>query len=205
MTSGEARTTGEKMNLLSLLMKSMVNQAGVSAVASASGASGKQSKSLMTLALPILLKYLTKNASSAGGAASLLSALTQHKDQSSMVQQLGAADKEDGGKILAHILGGDQAAVVSQLAGQTGMNQSQVTQALSSMTPALMSGLSAATTETAGGNGIDGLAQMFGASQSSGGIMGMLGGLFGGKKPQAQTNAGNDGTELLSLLGALMK
>ena len=193
------------MNLLSLLMQSMTSSSSVSAVSGSTGASGKQVKNLMTLALPILLKYLTKNAGSAGGAASLLSALGQHKNQKSMAEQLAGADTADGGKILAHILGGDQSAVFGQLASQTGMSSAQVSQALGSMAPALMSGLSAAADETASGkNDLAGLASVFGTQQPSG-LSGLMSSWLNSKKKKPQTSAGNDGTELLSILSALMK
>ena len=48
------------------------------------------------LALPILIKYMTKNASSGDGALSLLGALSQHKNNNSMDLQLKDADEDDG-------------------------------------------------------------------------------------------------------------
>ena len=47
-------------------------------------------------------------------------------------------------KIIGHILGGGQADAVTKLTKETGMDESQVNSALSSLAPALLSGLSAA-------------------------------------------------------------
>ena len=52
------------MNLLGLLLGSMTSQSSVGEVAGKTGLSEKQIKQLMLIAIPILFKFLTKNASS---------------------------------------------------------------------------------------------------------------------------------------------
>ena len=132
------------MNLLSLLLRIMTSKAAISALSGKAGSSSKQTSLLISLAIPILLKYLTGNASSQSGASSLLGALMQHTSKKSMAAQLQDADEEDGSKIISHILGDDTSAVISQLSQQTGMSEDMVSILLDSMAPGLMSGLSAA-------------------------------------------------------------
>ena len=72
------------MNLLSLLASTMLSQSSVNSVSGKTGLSSKQIQRLVMLALPILIKYMTKNASSGDGALSLLGALSQHKNNNSM-------------------------------------------------------------------------------------------------------------------------
>ena len=91
------------MNLLGLLLGAMTSQSSVGEVSGKTGISEKQIKQLMLIAIPILIKFLTKNASSNDGAQSLLGALTQHTNKNEMQLQLKDADEKDGSKIIAHI------------------------------------------------------------------------------------------------------
>jgi len=134
------------MNLLGLLLKGMIAKESVQAVSQHSGANKTKSTKLIKLAIPLLLKYLTGNAASQSGALSLLGALSQHNSQASMAEQISNADMQDGQAILGHILGNNSSSVYNQLANESGMSEQQVQTALSSMAPALLSSLSAATT-----------------------------------------------------------
>ena len=69
------------MNLLSILCKSLLSDGALSALAKKTGLSVSKLAKLIPLALPLLLKALTSNASSESGALSLLDALTQHTDK----------------------------------------------------------------------------------------------------------------------------
>ena len=66
------------MNLLGLLLSAMTSQASVGQVSGKTGLSEKQIKKLMMIAIPLLIRYMTQNASSNNGAQSLLGALMQH-------------------------------------------------------------------------------------------------------------------------------
>lgn len=209
------------MNLLDMLSGSLTADSSVDALAGKTGASSDQTSSLINAALPILMGALTNNASSQDGAQSLLGALSQHTDMGSMAQQLMTADEEDGEKIIQHILGGNSQSVIQSLSGQTGMDSSQVSSLLNNMAPAMMSGLSAATTQASNapagealdfsslmgafggsqGGGASGLlGGLLGGGDSSGGGLGnLLGGLFGGGGGNEDTSA-FDGSSLLSSL-----
>ncbi len=206
----DSRHTKEKeyiMNLLELLLGSLQQNASVSNVSEKTGGSNEQIMKLIKLALPILILYMTRNANSQQGARSLLDALGDHQDTGNIADQIANADLEDGDKIIGHILGDDKKSVISDLAGQTGMDYSQVVSALGSMAPGILSGLSAATTsaDKKKKNGVDlsdgiDLGDIMGLlggtasqSSSSGGLGDLLGGLFGGgQKPAASATNGMD-------------
>ncbi|MBO6163482.1 MAG: DUF937 domain-containing protein, partial [Lachnospiraceae bacterium] len=164
------------MNLLSVLLTSMLSSTAVDALSGKTGLSKSVVKKLVALAIPILLKSMTSNASSASGASSLLGALMQHTNKNSFADQIQEADTDDGGKIIGHILGSDQDKVVKDLAGQSGVGADQVAALLSAMAPALMSGVSQANQSqaSAGSQGAD--------------LSSMLS-LFGGMGQQAQPEA----------------
>ena len=195
------------MNLLQLLLGSMTSSNSVNSVAKKTGANSGLVSKLMLLAIPMLIKYLTKNASTKAGQQSLLGALTQHKDTDTLANQIGKADEDDGAKIINHILGKDKDSVVAQLVGETGMSTSQVNQTLSAIAPSLLSGLSAATTQaqTSNSNDLSGLLNMFGGSQStSNDALGALTSLLGASNSKPAANANPLGA-LTSLLGGSSK
>ena len=216
------------MNLLDMLQGSLTSEESLQALSEKAGTDGETTRGLIDAALPMLLGALTNNASSQEGAQSLLGALQQHTDTSSMAAQLTNADANDGGAIINHILGGNTGNVVQQLSGQTGASNTQVTNLLSNMAPALMSGLSAATTTAQASNADDGfdftdllgafggasqqssgglLSSLLGGGSSSGGglLSGLLGGLFGGSSSQSEDTSAFDGSSLLTSLLSLLK
>ena len=132
------------MNLLTILTQLMTSGASINAVSVKTGLSSKQLKKLLPTLIPIVLKYMTGNASSTSGATSLLGALAQHNNKKSMDLQLQEADEEDGSKIIGHIFGKDENKVTADLSAQTGLETSQISQVLSVIAPALMSGVSGA-------------------------------------------------------------
>ena len=127
------------MNLLSILMKALLGKSTLTALAKKTGLNASQLKKLIPLALPLLLKYLTGNASNQSGALSLLGALGQHTSKKPLPEQIAEADQTDGGKILLHILGKDNDQAVQSLASQSGLSGTQVNTALGSLAPALLS------------------------------------------------------------------
>ena len=134
------------MNLLSLLLKGMTSAASVNALSQKTGISAKTIKKLLPLALPILLKAMTSNASSSSGAQSLLGALTQHTNKKPLEDQISNADEKDGAAIIGHILGGNTAAVSNQLSSEAGISSNEVNLLMSLIAPAMLSSLSAANT-----------------------------------------------------------
>ena len=221
------------MNLVDMLTTSMTTESSVKALSEKAGASESQTSSFLQMALPVLINYMTQNASSQSGAQSLATALTQHTDTSSMTQQFGNADVQDGNAIIQHILGNDSSQVTNVLAQQTNMEQSQAQSLLGNMAPGLLSGLSAAASsaqnsQQAGSYDFSGLLSSFGggaqqetaASGNSGLLsltqeqpssgsssgMGLLGSLMGMDSSSGSLfNSGNDGTSLIGSLLSLLK
>ena len=202
------------MNLLSVILKALLADGALKALAGKTGLNEKQLKKLLPLALPLLLKMLTRNASDKEGAVSLLGALTQHTSKKTMQQQITEADTADGAKIIGHILGKEKDASLLTLSNQSGLSQQQVSSVLSSIAPALLSVLSAASGSAAGkvdlSDGLDlsDIVAMLGgakpgpvSAKPQGG--GLLGALLGKKKKQeqkAEQDAALNGATLLSLL-----
>ena len=190
------------MNLLSVLLKVMLADAAISALSGKTGLSSGALKKLLPLAIPLLLRYMTSNASTQNGALSLLGALTQHNTARSMDEMFAEADEEDGGKIVKHILGDDSSRAVQTLAAESGLSADDVTRGLGALAPALLAMLAAATTSasnqsTAQSGTLDltDLLTMFGgasapASQQSIGssLLGSL--LGGGASTQQQSSMG---------------
>lgn len=230
------------MNLLQLLLGSLTSTDSVSSVSKKTGVSSKMTSKLIMMAIPLLISYMTKNASKKEGAQSLLGALTQHTSTATVSNQVANADVVDGAKIIAHILGKDQDAIINNLAKESGASVNEVCSILNNIAPALMNGLSTATTATASkpkekkenkvdlSDGIDltDIAALLNggsvANTQSNAAAGLLGSLLGGSTGKQSTNeltsllgtllGGTttqtsakqaDGTELLSLLTALMK
>lgn len=184
------------MNLLSLLLGSMTTQSSVQSLEQKTSVSSAMIKKLLPLAIPLLIKSMTKNASDQSGAASLLGALAQHKSTKPMDNQIASADAQDGEKIIGHILGSNYSGAIGQLAQQTGMSNDQVSSVLANIAPALLSGVSAANTQAAK------------PAQPAGLDLGSLMGMFGGAaaKPEQTSSQGElNGASLLSLLSALGK
>ena len=194
------------MNLLTMLLGSFASDASVNSLSHKTGVSSSMLTKLIPLAIPILLKALTNNASSAGGAQSLLTALGQHSNKRSMAQQIDEVDEKDGEKIVHHILGKDSDQVVRALSRETGMKDEEVTRSLGAMAPALMSALSAAATSASKpavdlSDGLDfsdlcGLFSGASTAQTQNNVSNMFGSLLGGPQ-QPQNNGGG-------LLGALL-
>ena len=202
------------MNLLSVILKALLADGALKVLAGKTGLNEKQLKKLLPLALPLLLKMLTRNASDKEGAVSLLGALTQHTSKKTMQQQIAEADTADGAKIIGHILGKEKDASLLTLSNQSGLSQQQVSSVLSGIAPALLSVLSAASGSAAGkvdlSDGLDlsDIVAMLGgakpgpvSAKPQGG--GLLGALLGKKKKQeqkAEQDAALNGATLLSLL-----
>ncbi|MBR0351749.1 MAG: DUF937 domain-containing protein [Oscillospiraceae bacterium] len=193
------------MNLLGIIIKSLLSGSTLSTLMKKTGLSSKQLRKLIPLAIPLLIKMMTRNASSQDGLTSLLGALTQHTNKKPMAVQVAEADTEDGDKIIGHILGSDKDSSVISLANQSGLSQQQVSGVLSNIAPALLSGLSAATATGSNSGKVD-LSDGLDLSE----VMLMLGGskpqssgLFGGlfsSKPKEEKDANLNGSALLQLL-----
>ena len=136
------------MNLLSLLLTSMLSEEAIKNIAKVTGLSTAQVRRIVPLAVPMLLRYLTNNASSKEGADSLLGALKDHNDDRTIAEQLLKSDEADGEKILGHIFGSGSNSVIGKLARMTGLTADQTKIVLAVLAPVILSSLYSALTSS---------------------------------------------------------
>ncbi len=164
--------------LLDLLNSPMGKQL-VSGVANQTGQSTDQTGSVLSMALPVLMGAMKKNAQSPEGAQGLMNALS-NKHDGSILDNLGGLFNggvdddvmQDGAGILGHILGNKQPQVENALSGKSGMDAGTISTILKVAAPILMGYLGKQTRQQ---NVAD-----------SNGIGNLLGGLMGGGKAANQ-------------------
>ena len=164
--------------LLDLLNSPMGKQL-VSGVANQTGQSTDQTGSVLSMALPVLMGAMKKNAQSPEGAQGLMNALS-NKHDGSILDNLGGLFNggvdddvmQDGAGILGHILGNKQPQVENALSGKSGMDAGTISTILKVAAPILMGYLGKQTRQ-----------QNVADSNSIGNL---LGGLMGGGKAANQ-------------------
>lgn len=146
------------------------------------GISQEQSSAAIGAALPLIMGALGRNASQPQGAQSLLGALQKDHAGADIGSVLGAVlgGGGQGGAILGHIFGNNQARAETGVAQATGLGQGQAGQLLKMLAPIVMAYL--AKRALAGGGGRDA-----NGAQALGGLLGreqqeirQQGGLGGG-------------------------
>ena len=201
------------MNLLSVLLKALLSKEAIKALTKKTGLDGKSLKKLLPLAIPVLMKMLTKNASSEAGASSLLAALAQHTGKKPAVEQIAEADTDDGDKIIGHIFGNKKKEELQALSAQSGLSENQVSSVLSGIAPTLLTTLSAATqsakpasagkVDLSDGLDLSDVMAMLGGARPS--ASDLLGSLFGGKAVKEEKDSAVNGASLLNSLLAMKK
>ena len=201
------------MNLLGVLFKALLSKEAIKALAKKTGLDGKALKKLLPLAIPVLMKMLTKNASSEAGASSLMAALAQHTGKATAAQQIAEADTDDGDKIIGHIFGNKKKEELQALSAQSGLSENQVSSALSGIAPTLLTTLSAATqsakpasagkVDLSDGLDLSDVMAMLGGARPS--ASDLLSSLFGGKAVKEEKDSAVNGASLLNSLLAINK
>jgi len=161
------------------LLNSDLGKTIVSGVAGQTGQDESKTGSVLTMALPVLMQAMKRNAATPQGAEGLLGALNGKHD-GSILDNLGGlfgggVDSnvlEDGNKILGHVLGGKQRNVENALSQKSGMDAGSIAQILKVAAPILM--------------GVLGKQSRQQNVNSSSGIEGLLGGLLKGNSPQQE-------------------
>lgn len=132
------------MSLLDTL-KSSLDGDVVGKLAAKIGVDPEQAKSAIASALPTIVSALAKNSKTAAGAASLDKAVDQHDGGILGKLQASAPDLlAEGQKILGHIFGPKQAAAQGQVASAasgSGLDLSKISDLLAGLAPVVMSAL----------------------------------------------------------------
>ncbi|MCT4630077.1 DUF937 domain-containing protein [Winogradskyella sp.] len=155
------------------LLNSDLGKTIISGVSGSTGTDQNKTSSVLTMALPVLMKAMERNASTPEGAQGLLGALSGKHD-GSILDNLGGlfgggVDEtvtNDGSKILGHILGNKQQGVEQVIGQKSGLDAGSVGNILKVAAPILMGVLGKQTRQ----NNV--------SSQND--LTGLLGGLLGG-------------------------
>lgn len=190
--------------LLDLLNSPMGKQL-ISGVAGQTGQSENQTADVLSMAMPVLMGAMKRNASTPDGAAGLLNALNSKHD-GSILDDLGGlfgggvnkSVLDDGAGILGHVLGGKQSMVENALSQKSGMDAGSIAQILKIAAPILLGFLGKETRQQ--------------KVSSPDAMSGLLGGLLGGGRQATQQqsliesllDSDGDGSYLDDLAGMVL-
>ncbi|SNR16406.1 DUF937 domain-containing protein [Tenacibaculum jejuense] len=160
------------------LLNSPMGKTIINGVAGSTGQDSSKTGSVLTMALPVLMKAMQRNAATPEGAEGLMGALNKH--DGGILDNLGDLFNggvnndvvNDGGKILGHVLGAKQQGVEQVIGQKTGMDIGAVGNILKTAAPILMGVLGKQSKQ----NGLS----------NSGGIGDLLGGMLGGNSTQQE-------------------
>jgi len=171
------------------LLNSDLGKTIISGVSGSAGTDQNKTSSVLTMALPVLMKAMERNAATPQGAQGLMGALNSKHD-GSILDNLGGLFsggvdenvKTDGDKILGHVLGQKRQGVEQIIGQKSGLDAGSVANILKVAAPILMGVLG----KQARQNNV--------SSQND--LGGLLGGLLGGN------SAKNEQSFLESILDA---
>ena len=161
------------------LLNSELGKTIISGVSGSTNTNQNKTSSVLTMALPVLMKAIERNASTPEGAEGLMGALNGKHD-GSILDNLGGLFgggvddniKTDGAKILGHVLGGRQQGVEQIIGQKAGLDAGSVGNILKVAAPILMGVLG----KQAKQNNV--------SSQND--LGGLLGGLLGGSSAKQE-------------------
>ena len=188
--------------LLDLLNSPMGKQL-ISGVAGQTGQPENKTGDVLSMAMPLLLGAMKKNAATPQGAQGLMSALSG-KHNGGILDDLGGlfgggvdeAVTNDGAGILGHLFGGNQGNVENALSQKSGLDAGSIANILKIAAPIVMGfvGKQTAQSNVSDANGMNSL----------------LGGMLGGQPQQNQSlistllDADGDGSILDDVAGMVM-
>ena len=161
------------------LLGSDIGKQIISGVAGSTGNDSGKTGNVLTMAMPVLMKAMQRNAATPEGAEGLMGALSGKHD-GSILDNLGGlfgggvdeTVKQDGGNILGHILGNKQQGVEQVISQKSGVDAGGVANILKVAAPILMGVLGKQTRQNNVSN--------------SSGLSGLLGGMLGGNETQKE-------------------
>ncbi len=135
----------KKMKGILDLLNSDMGKSIINGVSGTTGAEQSKTSSVLTMALPVLMKAMERNASTPEGAQGLMGALSSKHDGSILDNLSGLFDggvdsavKTDGSKILNHVLGSKQQGVQQVIGQKAGLDASTVANIMEVAAPILM-------------------------------------------------------------------
>jgi hypothetical protein len=188
--------------LLDLINSPMGKQL-ISGVAKETGQPENKTADILSMAMPLLVGAMKKNASDPQGAAGLIGALSS-KHNGSILDDLGglfgggvdSGLKQDGAGILGHVLGSKQPVVENALSKQTGVDSSAISEILKIAAPIIMGYLGRQASQ--------------GKVSDSSGLTSLLGSMLGGQPRQNQSlitsliDSDGDGSVLDDVAGMVL-
>ena len=194
------------MSLLDLITGNTGNQVAEQAE-NKMGISKSQIIALLAVATPLVISYLRNKSKNAADAEALNNALDKDHDGSILNDPSQALNRQDeGGSILNHVFGSDKQNVENQLSQSTGISMDKIGPALAMLAPIIMGYIGQqkqANNTGAGGlgdllGGIMGNATNEAQASSGNPITDLLGSVLGGGNQQQGQSGGLGG-----LLGGL--
>lgn len=185
------------------LLNSPIGKQVISGVAGQTGQAENKTADVLSMAMPLLLGAMKKNAATPEGAQSLMNALSS-KDDGSILDDLGGLFRggvdqsvmDDGTGILGHVFGGKQSNVENTLSQRSGIDTDSVASILKIVAPIVMGILAKQTSENK-------------VSDASG-MDNLLGSMLGGQPEENQSllttllDADGDGSILDDVAGMVM-
>ncbi|WP_166964344.1 DUF937 domain-containing protein [Yeosuana marina] len=163
------------------LLNSDLGKTIINGVSNQTNQPQNKTQDVLTMALPVLMAAMKRNAATPEGAEGLLGALG-NKHDGSILDNLGGLFEggvdssviDDGSKILGHVLGGKQQHVENALSQKSGMDAATVAQILKVAAPLIMGYLGKQAKQQ--------------NVSSSNGVESLLGGLLSGNSANQEQN-----------------
>src|SRR5690606_1397515 len=186
------------------LLNSDLGKTIISGVSNQTNQPQSKTQDVLSMALPVLMTAMKRNAATPQGAEGLMGALNSKHD-GSILDNLGGLFNggssndvmTDGGKILGHVLGGKQQQVASTLGAKTGMDANSVAQILKVAAPILLGVLGSQAKKQQVNN--------------AGGLENLLGSMLGGSSNKSEQSflesildANGDGSVIDDVAGMVL-
>jgi len=161
------------------LMSTILSGDSIANMSQLVGSSQTEVESVLNSVLPSLLNGAQGQAENESTAAGFEGALQDHAkaDTSDLASFISNVDLADGGKIVAHLLGGEQEETTQRAAERAGLDIGKTGLILAAAAPLLMSLLGKQNAQAQNDQASSGIGGLFGKLN----LGSLLGGLFGGK------------------------
>jgi len=125
---------------LSSLLGTLLSSESVTTASKSTKTSSSDVQNVVSLAIPLLLNGIDKQAKDEKTSTSLINALSDHgkKDVSNIGSFLGNIDLEDGAKIIGHLLGSNKETVAKDISKKSGVDLATVLELLATYAPLIM-------------------------------------------------------------------